>query len=151
MLEARGLNWCHRVINYAKDRDSDPRKVPHQHGRRLCKAEESDPATLRALPADMAAESQDLGATIITSLGYRDLKAIDSRLGLKPSDKSEIQRSAGVSADTRRGVSSLVKGDLWLLPVEEGGRSTGNRDAAIEPSGDVTDSVGSNILRTNPW
>ena len=72
--------------------------------------DESDPATPRVLPADMATESQDLGTTIIASLGYRDAEAIDSRLGLKPSD---------MSAHTRRGGSSLVEGDLWFVPVEE--------------------------------
>ncbi|KAL8931805.1 MAG: hypothetical protein Q9216_007066 [Gyalolechia sp. 2 TL-2023] len=108
--------------------------------------EENDPTTPRAVPADLATAPQDYGATIIASLGYRDTDAIDSWLGLQPSDMSEFQRSAGLSVETRRAAASLVRGDLWFMPLvgeeegeeEETGKSS--RTVSVEQTGDFTDS-----------
>ncbi|KAI0399057.1 kinase-like domain-containing protein, partial [Xylaria palmicola] len=97
--------------------------------------EESNPATPRARPADSA---------FIVSLGERDSEALDSWLGLQPSDMSdmpEFQRSAGVSVDSRRAAASLIGEKLWLEPVEEeeeeesrGGGKEGNIAGSLDPS-----------------
>ena len=107
----------------------------------------SNLATLRPLPADMTTLSQDYGATIIASLGDRDIEAIDSRLGLKPSDMSEFRRSAGLSVETRRAAASLVGENLEFVPLEgeEEWEERGTRTAPIEQIGDMTDPLDADV------
>ena len=114
--------------------------------------EESNPATPKAMPADATATPQDFPASIIVSLGWRGSDAVDSLLGMAPSDMSDFQRSAGVSVETARVAATLLEGNLWFEPLEEyerAGEDEATRDVTEGEDGEEGSSETSTVKQTS--